>query len=1103
MIIEKFQQQVKKFPAKTAIKIRQRTLSYSELNTYAQRVAHGMLAGEQDQAPIGSGLKQRVSLFFEHGADMIIGVLAALMAGKTYVPLDVTYPSQRLVYMLEHSDSHLLLTNRENFADAAQLVAQTHSQIRLLDIDTLLQPSDTAESTVSTVGMNPVDTPALPQNKDPDSPAYILYTSGSTGKPKGVVQTERNIMYYTRNWIRRFSLVNSDRMTLFSAFSHDGSVQDMFAALLTGATLYPYPIKTTDSTNYLYTLLMKEKITVWHSVPTLFRYFTTTLTRKNVFYNVRWVLLGGEPLRPFDLELFRSHFPNALLANVYGQTESSVNTVCTISPKDMFDAVHLGEPLEETEILLAGEDGDVIETMGVGEIVVNSAYLAPGYWQDHAGSKNVFTRDDELGRLYWTGDLGRLTMDGFIKVMGRKDSQVKIRGFRVETGEIESVLLQHEAVKETVVIAKENKKFEGYLCAFLVTRNSVSPEELRDFLSRQVPDYMIPRFFISLETLPLTPNGKIDRHQLPDPEEVMASETEYAPPANETERKLIVIWQEVLAVERVGSNDHFIELGGHSLLVISILARVHEEFDVELQLRDVFNNPTVRRLARLIMVSSPTVFTVINPVEEREYYALASAQKRLYAIQQMDPESTAYNQPLILSLRSDIDIPRVENTFRQLMKRHESLRTSFLMVDNEPRQRVHRGADFKIDYHDIHGSPQHSASPPEPPAPGAVQPAEIIRSFIRPFDLEQAPLLRVGLIKTREQSHLLMVDLHHIISDGMSQEILTREFFRVYYGEDLLSPRLHYRDYAAWLDSSAVKEAIKKQEEYWKKQFTGVLPEFALPTDYQRPEIKSFAGQAYWFDLGKEQTALLKRIAAGEGMTLYMTLLALFTIFLSKISGQEDIILGTDVAGRNHSHLESTIGMFVNTLALRNYPNPEKTFKVFLEEVKENTLTAFANQDYPFEDVLEALKIKRDSSRNPLFDVMFSFLDFKAGPEHAMIPGIPGLAMGPYPYINRTTKFDLSLTGMEAGESLQLFFEYSTKLFKEETIRRYSGYFCEIVASVTGNPDLQLWEIEVLSEAEKDQLIKTVKDEERPGLTEGVKEEAESGPAQQKAEFDF
>jgi len=1050
MIIEKFEKQVQAFPAKIAVKAGNRTITYSELNSYANQVATAILAGDQDRDTTAHNSYQKVSLLFEHGADMIIGVIGALKAGKTYVPLDIAYPLKRLLYMLDNSESYLILTNRGNISTAIQLTARARVKIDILNIDTIVDPEANVKF-------------SAPQKVKPDTPAYIMYTSGSTGRPKGVVQTQRNVLYYTRNWIQRFSITHSDRMTLFSAFSHDGSVQDMFAALLAGAALYPYNIKTADSTNPIYTLLMKEKITIWHSVPTLYRFFTNTLTEKNVFYDIRWVLLGGEPLIPHDFELFKTHFPNAVLANVYGQTESSVSTICTISPGEIFDAVSLGDPLDETKILLVGDDGDVIETMGAGEIVVASNYIAPGYWKDEESTQKVFTHDPELGRLYWTGDLGRLTMDGLIKVMGRKDFQIKIRGFRVETGEIESILLQHHAVKQAVVIAKEDENIDNYLCAYMVADQTLTPEELRDYLSRELPDYMIPRYFIPLEKMPLTPNGKIDRQRLPEPEAVIIPGTGYEPPTNEVEKKLAVIWQDVLAVEKVGINDNFIELGGHSLLVISIISRIHQEFNVELQLRDVFGNPTIKQLSQLMESSKNTgqsLFSSIPLAEKKEYYIATPDQRRMFALNQFEGISTTYNLNMVTELKGPLDYHRCETAFRKLIQRHESLRTSFRLIGDQLVQVIHDfdAIDFQIPYIVVEGSSQTRTRDIK----------KNVDQFIRPFDLSKAPLIRVSLLKTGKDRHLLLLDMHHIISDGMSEIILANDFIQLYEGKELPGINLRYRDYSQWLDRLG---KLEEHEEYWLNRFKGELPVLEMPTDFPRPPQQQFAGDAVGFIIGKETNQQLNRLAKETGTTLFMVLLAMYNVLLHKYTGQEDIIIGSIIAGRTHVELENVVGFFAKTLALRNYPTASQPFNLFLEQLKNSTLEAFENQSYPFDLLVKKLELTRDRSRNPLFDTAFLLLNMQTeitslgeenpGENHQMTSDL-------YAHEITTTMFDLFFQAFATKGELQCCFQYSTALFKRKTIELMKERFLTLMENILKNPAVKLRDLDYATPIEKE-----------------------------------
>jgi len=979
MIIEKFEQQAAAFPGNIAVKTGKQAITYNQLNMAANRVAHAVLAGDKTEKGGEDGVGQRAALLFQQGADLLTGIIGALKADRVYVPLDVTYPVKRLKYMIEHSGSGLILTNNENVSLAEQLAGQVQRPVSILNIENIGSQYPDAN--------RPDRTPA-------NRPAYILYTSGSTGWPKGVVQTHGNVLYFARNWIRHFSITGSDRMTLLPAVSHDGAVPDIFGALLAGACLYPYSIKTSANANELYSLLKEEKITIWHSVPSVFRYFAGTLTDAETLDDIRWVLLGGEPVRAHDLELFKTYFPKSLLGNIYGQTESTVNSICTISREHTFDQVTIGEPLEEIKIFLVDKDGDMVDDMGVGEIVIASDYLAPGYWRDEQSSAGVFVHDEELGRLYWTGDMGRLTARGAIKITGRKDHQIKIRGFRVETGEIETLLLRHEGVKEAAVSAAEDKNGNTYLCAYLVSRLPIPPGALRNYLSEFLPAYMIPRYFIPLDSMPLTPNGKIDRKELPKVEEADVSGQEYKAPTNETEQKLAAIWREVLAVNRVGIHDNFIELGGHSLLVISIIDKIHQVFNVELQWTDVFANPTVEELSRLIDHSPQKQLMAIQPVEKKEYYIAAPAQKRMFVLNQLEGIGTTYHSTAVRQLTGQLDQQRFEQAVQQLIQRHESFRTSFRMLGQDLVQVVHDEVEFAIEYDrslvNGHWSLVNSQGRGEVPSPIKVE--KIIRDFIRPFDLSRSPLLRVSLIKLRhtpsalrghrhfsqeekENKYLLIVDMHHIISDALSSVIFIKDFMALYAGEEPPTLRLQYRDYTRWQNKKTGEE-INQQQDFWLAQFPGEIPVLDLPTDYPRPVTQDFSGDVCDFTVESPSTRTLKKIAAAEGATLYMVILSIFNILLAKLSGQDDIIIGTDEAGRSHPDLQHIVGLFVNTLALRNFPSPGKTFRGFLKEVKEKTLQAFANRGYQFEDLVEhtAARNNRDTGRNPLFDVMFSFI---------------------------------------------------------------------------------------------------------------------------------
>jgi amino acid adenylation domain-containing protein len=599
MIIKKFEEQVARFAKKTAVVTETAKLTYEDVNLYANRVAHAIL--ESDPGSDKNGKNQIVGLLFEHSSDMIVAVLGTLKGGKAYLPLDITYPKNRLAYMVEDSETSLVLTNNNNLPLAEKLAANVKTNLRIINIEPIIIDTDMD-------GKHKSKMENIERDSSGDRLAYILYTSGSTGRPKGVIQNQRNVCYYIKNWTERFSITHEDRMTLFTAFSHDGAGQDMFGALHNGATLYPYNILSRPNIAGLIDWLKKEKITIWHSVPTIYRYFVNALEdrglKSNYFPHLRFILLGGEQVRDHDIRMFKRFFPNAVFANVYGQTESSVSSIWLVRPEDPVNKMLIGEPLDKTEILIVDEEGEILEDLGIGEIVVACDHISPGYWNNEESSKERFFDDPELGRLYRTGDLGRLMADGNIECMGRKDSQVKIRGFRIETGEIETMLLNHKAIKEAVVETRSDTNGNVHLCAYIVPAPSASAPgnastftitELRKYLSAELPEHMIPSYFIELEKLPLTPNGKVDRKKLPEPEPIRPQlGVTYVAPETGIEKKISDIWKNVLNLDKVGVNDSFFDLGGTSFDIIKIMSQLYDVFKKDIPVVSIFRYPTIR-----------------------------------------------------------------------------------------------------------------------------------------------------------------------------------------------------------------------------------------------------------------------------------------------------------------------------------------------------------------------------------------------------------------------------------------------------------------------------------------------------------------------------
>jgi amino acid adenylation domain-containing protein len=1063
MLVKIFEEQVKKHPHKIAIRSEKGFLTYHELNRYANRVA---LLIEKKCPGVGKG--ERVGLLFQHGVNMITTILGTLKAGCVYVPLSVEFPQNRISYMLSDSQSVLLLTHSRYREMASKLARENGIEFISIDKPGLPVPEEDKQREVKSSQL-----------------AYIMYTSGSTGRPKGVMQTHENVIYFIKNWVERFSITEMDRLTLFSSFCHDAAIPDLFTGLHTGAVLYPYSMKNREESIELTHFLERERINIWHSVPSLFSYFANTLGGEKQFQDLRLIILGGEAVREHEVRLCKKFFPNASLANLYGQTEATFVSVQIIGHEDNFERITIGTPINGTQVFVINEEGNPVEPLEPGEILVVCNHVSPGYWQQEEATRAAFGEEEGFGKLYWTGDLGCLLPEGEIEFLGRKDFQVKIRGFRIELGEIESRLLEHDNISEAVVAAREDENRDKYLCAYFVGNNPhfvPTRIKLREYLSQTLPDYMIPANFMQLESLPLTPNGKIDRKTLPEP--VIQKEGPYIPPGNRIEEKLAAIWADILGLQKeiIGIHDDFFRLGGHSLRAVTLVSRIQNTFGVNIPLTIVFQHPRIKELSRIIKQAkgeeeATVIYSSIAAVEKKEYYPLSPAQQRFYIMQQLAPKSTAYNMPQVLTLSGNIDVKRLEQTFEQLIQRHEALRTSFEMLRDEPLQRIHDQVEFEIQYDGAKHEAQCIDGDKDRCAPGAVHCA----SFIRSFDLSQAPLLRVVLINAGDKK-LLVVDLHHIISDGTSNTILVRDFQALSVGKELPPIKLQYKDFSGWQHYMICTGQWQADENYWLKRLKGRLPLLKFPSDYPRPKTRSFEGKLLRVALGQELTAKIRRFNQQTGTTLYMLLLAANTILLSRYSGQTDIIIGTPVAGRGHADLQHIIGLMIGAVMMRNFPIPRKSFLHFLEEVKTNALEAFEHQSYPYEVLLKKLDWQEEPGHDPITDMSLIVQN---------MPGIEAQARKtPTGKGNRnpnrnttstredirqsfhtTSKLDLTLIAWEHSGDIIITAEYCTALFKPGTIRRFTGHLVNLLENVLEEPELAISDIDITGPGEKASLI--------------------------------
>ncbi|MCB2311578.1 amino acid adenylation domain-containing protein [Clostridium tagluense] len=1051
MIHELFEERAEKTPDNVAVVFEDKKLTYRELNEKANRLARNLR--EKGVKP-----DSIVGIMVERSLEMIVGIMAILKAGGAYLPIDPNYPEDRINYMIDDSKTNIILT-QSNFINK---VVFNGVIIDLKDEDAYVQ-----------------DIKNLDHINEQKDLAYIIYTSGTTGKPKGTMIEHKNVVRLMFNDRMKFDFNEKDVWTMFHSYCFDFSVWEMYGALLYGGKLILISKNKARDTDEYLNILKEEKVTVLNQIPTPFyNLMNKELDSGNNELKLRYVIFGGEALKPEMLRSWMKKYPKTRLINMYGITETTVHvTFKEIKEDDInLKISNVGKPLPTVSTYIMDKNLK-LQPIGVsGELCVGGEGVARGYLNREKLTEEKFVTNPYKAeeKIYRSGDLARMLYNGEIEYLGRIDHQVKIRGFRIELAEIENQLVNYEQIKEAVVIDREDKNGDKYLCAYIVAREEVTVGELRKHLLKALPEYMVPSYFIQLEKIPLTSNGKIDRHALPEPDGNIATGTAYEGARNEREETLVKIWSEVLGVENIGINHNFFDLGGHSLKATILISKIHKELNVEVPLKEIFKSPTIKGISEYIQITEKNIYEEIKIVKEKEYYEVSSAQKRMYILQQFELQSISYNMPGVMEVEGNLDVQKLEIVFNKLIKRHETLRTSFENIEGEIVQKISSDIDFKVGYVDIRKTIEEVALDKEiinldnyhyeKVVNEEIE--KLISSFVSAFDLSKTSLLRVGVIKTHEAKQIIMVDMHHIISDGVSMGILTKEFVDLYDGKELEKIKVQYKDFSAWQNTLLKSKKIKKQEEYWLQSFSDEIPVLNMPTDFQRPALQSFEGDSISFKLDKDLTSDLKKLAKETGSTMYMVLLSGVNILLSKYSGQEDIIVGSPIAGRPHADLEKIIGIFVNTLAMRNHAEGSRTYEDFLKEVKENALKAYENQDYQFDELVDKLSITRDISRNPLFDVMFTMQNLDSEDVE-----LKDLIFKGYKQENKIAKFDLTFSASEVKEEVIFELQYSTKLYKRETIERMVEHFVNIIKEITRNINIKLSEIEMITEEEKYKLL--------------------------------
>jgi amino acid adenylation domain-containing protein len=1031
-------------------------LTFHELSERADRLARHLRG-------LGAGPEVPVGLCLERSLEMVVGLAGVLKAGGAYVPLDPAYPRQRLAFMLEDARVPVLLTAGDSAVDLP-----LPSGTRVVRLDEEPPPGDCA--------LYPPDA---------DQSAYIIYTSGSTGRPKGAVNAHRGIVNRLLWMQDAYGLTPGDRVLQKTPFSFDVSVWEFFWPLTTGARLVMARPGGHQDPAYLAETILREGITTLHFVPPMLRAFLEQPGVEACAAVLRRVICSGEAL-PLDLQQrFFARLPGVELHNLYGPTEAAVDvTFWRCDPASPHATVPIGHPVANVSIHLLDPD---LQPAATGELCIGGAQVGRGYLNRPDLTADRFIPDPFGGagaRLYRTGDLARHLPDGAVEFLGRIDHQVKIRGFRIELGEIEAALGEHPGVEGAVVVASDGPGGDRRLVAYLRSRGRTGTELVLDVkagLRARLPEYMVPAVFVVLEEFPLSPNGKIDRKALPAPESRDA-EREHVALRTAAEETLAGIWSEVFAAGRIGAADSFLELGGHSLLAVQVIARVRDRLGVELSLRDVFENPVLGALAaRIEQGSGMLPGSPIMPVPRTGDLPLSFSQERVWFLQQLDPTIRSYQFQAKLRLMGGLHVEALRRSLAEIVRRHEILRTTFPTVEGRPVQRFHPDChparELPLPVIDLSG------------LAGGAREEETERAIRaecwRPFDVVRLPLIRWTLLRLGPGEHVLLHVEHHLAHDGWSFNRILEELATLYgaFSQGRPSPLpelpLQFADWAVWQREWMRGPQAAARIEAWKRTLSDRPAVLLLPTDRPRPRRQSFAGRVERVEMPVALCEALRAASRREGVSLYMLMEAAFAALLSRCCAQEQVNVGSAVANRRWRETESILGMIVDNVVLANDLSGDPTVRQLLQRTRRLTLEAAANQDIPFDLVVEAVQPERDPAYNPLFQVSFSFHD---SPLSELV--FPGLATELTEALsNGSAKFDMNVICIPRSEQrvgragtaeagITLVWEYVTALFDRSTIQRTIGCFQTLLAGFAASPGSRVSELPLLTPEEESQLAR-------------------------------
>lgn len=1009
-ITQLFEEQVEKTPDNIAVVFEDQKLTYRELNERANSLANYLRNN-------GVGLNDSVAIFLDKSLEMIVAILAILKVDALYVPIDIDYPDNRINFMLSDSNAKIVLTKRAF----------------LLDLD--------FENTLAIDLCNTIylDNKTFPSKHAGDL-AYVMYTSGSTGNPKGVVVKQKSIIRLVKN-PNYINFHKNEKILQTGSIVFDACTFEIWASLLNGFELYIIKKSELLDPNSLKSYLIENKITIlWLTAPLLNQLCEN---HPDMFKTVRCLLTGGDVLSPKHINLIRKVCPDLTIINGYGPTENTTFSTCFTINDYYNDSIPIGYPISNSTCYIVSQDMNLLPIGIPGELVVGGDGVAKGYINNQAFTDLKFLSSPfNNDFLYKTGDLAKWNFDGSISFIGRIDGQVKIRGFRVELGEINLKILEFPNIKTSFTTIKTING-EKFICSYIVCNQMLNVEDLKHFLMKFLPNYAIPTYFIKLDKLPINTNGKVDSKLLPSPQ-LVNTKSQIIPARNIVDQKIIFVLKEILNINKISIDDSFFDLGGDSLTAITLCSKIYNEFNIQLSIKDILENPIIKDLSDVI--SSKDLHNKNCPLKKAEIkdiYQASFAQKRIfYSTQAISGgNNVVYNISGGLLIDSVLDVNKIVDCINKIVNNQSSFRTQFEIVDGELYQRIINHAQIKIDCYN--GQEKDLQS--------------ILDKFPKPFDLTTAPLLRASVYVLDNKKTLLLLDTHHIIMDGASLNILIQDFCTLYSNNNIDKLKFEYIDYSEWEKSFVESDEIKKYDEYWASTFANSqISSLNLPYDFPA-NSKSYEGDKISYNMPKETFAKIEELAKKHDVSAYTVFLSALYILLYKYTGQTNLIVGSPLEGRNYEEFNNIIGMFVNNIVLKNDILPENSVDSLLNSTQNIVTNAISNQPYPYELILKKLNLDKNIS---LLDVVLTYQNTKKSKYNIENADLELL------YSNtKTAKFNIWLEIIPDLARFNL--EYNSSLFKKETINSFLEHYIFILNQLISNTTISIDDIEIITPKEK------------------------------------